>query len=273
MKKSSINSKFLTLLIILIVLGCSDNESESDIVIKMVSHTTGTSGRLIVIGGNGFASGIDGNKVTINDQEAQIVLVEKAPTDSAYQTQISVIVPTSAGNGPIKLLTRGQTIVGPVFTYIIPPEITYFIEFKVDGILKRFEGLDNSFNHCSSCVCMNLEDNIEWSGLKICFPSLVTPNMIESLKGRELKLRDNAPLPNASFVYATKNEFYYSDVLDNLNSRLTVSTVEYHSSSLLSSNAYTVIGTFEGVIQSANSTSTILVTEGNYKVRFVSVIF
>jgi hypothetical protein len=122
---------------------------------------------------------------------------------------------------------------------------------------------------------MDLEDTIEWSSLKICFPSLVTPTMIESLKGREFKLRDNAPLPNASFVYATNNEFYYSDVLDNLNSTLTVSNVEYHSSAccLFISDSYTVTGTFEGVIQSTNSTSTILVTEGAFKVRFVSVIF
>lgn len=275
MKKSSINSKFFTLAIILLVLSCSDDESGSDIVIKMVSHTTGTSGRLIVIGGNGFTNSIDGNKVTINDQEARIVLVEKAPKDSAYQTQISLIIPTSAGNGPIKLLTRGQTIVGPVFTYITLAEITYFIEFKVDGISKRFEGLDNSFNHCSSCVCMNLDDNIEWSSLKICFPSLVKPDMIESLKGRELKLRDNALLPNASFVYATNNEFYDSDVLDNLNSTLTVSNVEYHSSAccFFISDSYTVTGTFEGIIESTNSTSTILVTDGVFKVRFVSVIF
>lgn len=273
MLKLTINIKSLpTYFMILLILGCSENESGPTIEIKMVSHTEGTAGRLIIIGGNGFAETIDQNKVTFNDQDAFISMVEKAPQDSSYETQIKVIVPESAGNGPIKLLTRGKTIIGPVFTYTTPPEITYFIEFKVDGVVKRFEDLNNSFNHCSSCVCMNLEDNSESSGLTICFPTLVKPNMIENLKGKEFLLRDNVPPPYASFVYSTNNEFYYSNVLDNLNSSLTVTTVEYHSSSL-GSSAYTVSGTFGGVIQSANSTSTIIVTEGTFKVRFVSTVF
>lgn len=86
--------------------------------IESIAPTSGAKGTTVTIKGTGFNSTPLQNTVTINNKPMQVA--------AASATQLSVVVPASAGSGPIKVTVGGVTVQTADFEFIYTTMVTTF---------------------------------------------------------------------------------------------------------------------------------------------------
>ena len=87
------------------------------LVIDSIVPAQGTAGQPVLVYGSGFSASPSGNKVYFNGQAAVM------DTIASYHV-LRVFAPAGGKTGNITLAASGDSVSGPVFTYVVAPVIT-----------------------------------------------------------------------------------------------------------------------------------------------------
>src|SRR5882757_7033732 len=101
--------------------GCAKQFSTTDNTVKLVIDSIvpaqGTAGTPVLIYGSGFSAVASANKVYFNGKAAT------TDTAASFHT-LRVYAPAGGSTGPIAVAANGDSVKGPVFTYVPAPVIT-----------------------------------------------------------------------------------------------------------------------------------------------------
>lgn len=78
--------------------------------ITSITPTTGPKATVVVITGTGFSATAANNVVTLNGKSVTV--------NNATETQLSVIIPSAAGSGPLRVTVNGETVQSSSFEYV-----------------------------------------------------------------------------------------------------------------------------------------------------------
>jgi len=149
------------IIVLVTLIGCNIGDSDegpdlddfdSGPVILSIIPEMGPPKSIVLIRGTDFDSAVTGNMVFFNNSEAVI--------NSASDTLLQVMVPDSATTGPVKVVTREQEAVGPVFTVEeeMPVITSVTPDSGVAGTLVTIRGMNFGENIADVIVRFNGTD-------------------------------------------------------------------------------------------------------------------
>jgi hypothetical protein len=89
---------------------------EASLAITSITPTTGAKETEVVLKGTGFSTTASNNTVTINDKACTVT--------NATATQLTIVIPSGAGTGPIQVTVNGNTVESTTFTYILTTTVS-----------------------------------------------------------------------------------------------------------------------------------------------------
>ncbi|WP_219009819.1 IPT/TIG domain-containing protein [Aquimarina litoralis] len=127
-KKSK--SGLICLLLILSILSCTKDGDNLNLIalteIESISPTSGPGDTEVTINGIAFDTNASAISVFFNDVEAVV--------NSVSETEITATVPRGAQTGVVRVVSNGEDIEGPVFTYVITPaQVSTLIRSEMPG--------------------------------------------------------------------------------------------------------------------------------------------
>ena len=146
----------------------------------------------------------------------------------------------------------------------------YYIQFKMDGVLKTFEVNEPGYQACGSCACCGIPPlSSRSASLMVCNESEdFSVGDIENLESNSLEFSvEDFPGANLSF---TLDGVYYDTqyVSDQTGSTFTVTDVSSDGLFGGQLQMLKVEGTFQCTIRAEDDDTDIEITEGKFIVRF-----
>ena len=86
------------------------------LTVSAINPTTGPKNTIVTITGTGFNTTAANNVVTINDKPCTVT--------NATATQLTVVIPASAGSGVLKVTTGDVTVESPTFNFVVTVNVT-----------------------------------------------------------------------------------------------------------------------------------------------------
>ncbi len=259
-------SAFVILALFVQLSSCSSGDDEGDPTVPAItgiSPETGTVGTIVTISGKGFSTTPAENVVKFNGVEATV--------STATETELVVTVPVGASTGAVTVTIGSDVLTGPTFTYTEQqPTKTYFIRFKMNGVVKIYESSGPGYSSCGDCSCSYLPpfNETDYAGIDICQNSSVTATMIQNLNGKTIAFNETVNFPQASFGFAINDVNYGTDYITQtagLNLKITSVVAD---GSNLGAQAYKVTGTFTCKVAKSDGSQSADITDGTFVVRY-----
>jgi hypothetical protein len=258
---------FVMLVAVVQLSSCSSGDDDGvDPTVREItgiSPETGTTGTVVTITGKGFSTTPEENVVKFNGVEATV--------STATATELVVKVPAGATTGVVTVTIDSEVLTGPTFTYTEPqPTKTYFIRFKMNGVVKIYESSGPGYSSCGECSCSYLPpfNETDYAGIDICQSSTVTASMIQNLNGKTIAFNESVNFPQVSFNFAINDVNYGTDyITQTAGLNLKVTSVVADGSNL-GADAYKVSGTFSCKVAKSDGSQGTDITDGTFVVRY-----
>jgi len=127
---------------LLYLYACKKNGQQTPVTITTVTPLTGPYSTIVTIDGSGFSPNATDNQVQFNKVDA---VVQKASA-----TELTVVVPKTAGIGAVTVRTGGQTATGPVFNYVYTVTVSTLAGSGTNG---SADGTPGQFFYPSADAC------------------------------------------------------------------------------------------------------------------------
>lgn len=274
---SRIISAPISLIAVLVIIqtgSCSKDDLSNAPRITSISPSFGGSGRRIVIKSNdAFTGNVSDQTVMFSKSIAQVIDVTPS--------SMTVRVPDNAGTGKVTVTSGDNTMQGPVFEYVTPASVEYFIRFKEDGVM--VEGIAaTDTNPGENCVITDgglcheivffIQGHAKEAYFILNFDHNNTTETLSSLKGVSIPIRPRATLPAVAFGFNVIDGSYISDDAQQVGGSFKITTLNYHNSFVSDYDVYDAEGTFECVIFDKYHNETSVITEGTFRIPIAAMV-
>ena len=234
--------RFLFLVFILShTISCSETEAPPPFdgkIIDVVPASGGAQRRIRITSNSAFSTAAGGNVVKINSAQAFIVI--------ATADVIEFRVPNNATTGPITVTADGNTMTGPIFTFIPIPTTVYHARYKRNGTQVSVSAIADGLSYGNlSCPSHAMPDvgNANFTVI-FCPTQELSAGSVETLKGtKAAKTTLAGNTPGLSIAIKHNDQQYSTHANTGGVFDVTITDVKYRSSHS-EADVYEFYGTF-----------------------------